>query len=272
MYEILDKKILAPGFKELTFHAPLIAAKIKPGQFVVLRVDEKGERIPMSISDYDAESLTTVVHEVGVTTKKLGRLEKGDKILDVMGPLGVPSAVRKYGHVIGICKGGTSAALYPVLRSLKESGNRVTAIVGANSGEFLIYEDKLGAICDELIVATDDGTKGRKGSTVDALRAYLADKNADFVIAIGPTKMMKTVARITKERGIKCVASLAPIMVDGTGMCGSCRVTVSGKTRFACVHGPEFEAHDIDFDELLRRQKMFKDEEKIAIETHTKKR
>jgi ferredoxin--NADP+ reductase len=266
MYEILEKRMLAPGFKEITFYAPLIASKIKPGQFVVLRVDEKGERIPMSISDYDAKSLTTVVHEVGVTTKKLGRLEVGEKIMNVVGPLGVPSAVRMYGHVIGICKGGTSAALHPVLRSLKESGNKVTAILGANSSEFLVYEDKLGTVCDELIVATDDGTKGRKGSTVDALRECLASKTADFVIAIGPTKMMSTVAKITKERRIRCVASLAPIMVDGTGMCGACRVTVSGKTRFACVHGPEFEAHDIDFDELLRRQKMFKDEEKRAME------
>jgi ferredoxin--NADP+ reductase len=272
MYKIVAKKELAPGYKLIKIEAPLIAAKIKPGQFFVLRVDEKGERIPMTISDYDREKghLSMVVHEVGKTTKKLGALGPGDRIMNVSGPMGKPSAIRKYGHVVCICRGGTAAAMYPIVRALKGAGNRVTTIIGAKTKELLILEREHREVSDELIITTDDGTKGRKGFAVHALEDLLKGQRADLVIAIGPTVMMKTVSRITRRHGIKTIASLGAIMVDGTGMCGSCRVTVGGETRFACVDGPEFDAHEVDFDELRRRQKMYLEEERISLERYEK--
>lgn len=270
MYEIVAKKEVAPAYKLFKIAAPLVAAKIRPGQFVILRIDEKGERIPMTISDYDREKghITMMVHEVGKTTKKLGMLEPGDKIMNVCGPLGNPTEIRKYGHVICICRGGTANALYPIVRALKERGNRITTIMGAKTGELLTFEEELREFSDELLITTDDGTKGKRGYAVHALRDFLQDHKADLVIAIGPTIMMKTVSEITKEHGIRTVASLGPIMVDGTGMCGACRVTVGGETKFACVHGVEFDAHEVDFDELKRRQRMYLEKEKIALDAY----
>lgn len=267
MYKIVAKKELARGYKLITIAAPLVAAKIKPGQFVVLRLHEKGERIPMSICDYDSEKgdISMVVHEIGKTTKELGMLKSGDKIMNVCGPLGKPSAVKKYGHAVCICRGGTAAAIFPIVRELKKQ-NRITTIIGAKTRELIIFEEELRKYSDELLIATDDGTKGRKGYAVHALRDFLRDHSADLIIAVGPAIMMKTAAKIAKEHGIRAVASLGAIMVDGTGMCGACRVTVGGETKFACVHGPEFNAREVDFDELRRRQQMYLEEEKTALE------
>lgn len=268
MYEIVAKEELAPGYKLITITAPLIAAKIKAGQFVILRIHEKGERIPMSICDYDPEKgcISTVVHEVGKTTKELGKLKPGDKIMNVCGPLGKPSAVKKYGRVVLVCRGGTAAAIFPIARELKKKGNHITTIIGAKNREFIIFEERLRKCSDELLIATDDGTEGRKGYAVHVLRDFLRKHSADLIIAVGPTTMMKTAAKIAKEHGIRAVASLGAIMVDGTGMCGACRVTVGGETRFACINGPEFNAHEVDFDELRRRQQMYLEEEKFALE------
>lgn len=272
MYEIVAKKELAQGYKLMTIAAPLVAAKVKPGQFVILRLHEKGERIPMSICDYDSEKgcISTAVHEVGKTTMELGMLKQGDKIMNVCGPLGKPSAVKKYGHVILICRGGTAAAIFPIARELKKKGNRITTIMGAKSKELIIFEEELRRYSDELLIATNDGTRGRRGYAVHALRDFLREHRADLIIAIGPTAMMKTAAKIAKEHGIKAIASLGAIMVDGTGMCGACRVTVGGRRMFACIHGPEFNASEVDFDELRRRQQMYQEEEKAALEAFEK--
>jgi ferredoxin--NADP+ reductase len=270
MYRIVNKKELAPSYKLMEIEAPLVASKIKPGQFFVLRIDEKGERIPMTVSDFDREkgTITTVVHEVGKTTMKLGALNIGDAIMNVAGPLGKPSEIRKYGHVICICREGTAAAIYPIARALKRVGNRITTIIGARSKSFVILEDKLGEISDNLIIATDDGSRGRKGYAVHALKDLLQTQDADLVLAIGPTLLMKTASKIAKEHGIKATVSLGAIMLDGTGMCGACRVTVGGKTRFACIHGPEFDGYEVDFDELRRRQKMYVEEERISLQRY----
>jgi len=272
VYEIVAKEELVQGYKLITIAAPLVAAKIKAGQFVILRIHEKGERIPISICDHDTGKghISTVVHEVGKTTKEFGKLKPGDKITNVCGPLGKPSAVKKYGRVVLVCRGGTAAAIFPIARELKKKCNHITTIIGAKTKEFIIFEDRLRECSDELLIATDDGTEGRKGYAVHVLRDFLHEHRADLIIAIGPTIMMKTAAKIAREHGIRAIASLGAIMVDGTGMCGACRVTVGSKTKFACVHGPEFNAHEVDFDELKRRQQMYQEEEKVALEAFEK--
>ncbi len=268
MHEIIEKRELAPGYKFFVIHSPRIARKIQPGQFVIVRVHEKGERIPMTISDFDRErgTVNMVVHEVGKTSKLLASLEPGDKILNMLGPLGKPSEIKYYGRVVTVCRQGTSGALISIMKALKKAGNHITCIMGAKSKEYLVLEDEVRKIVDELIIATDDGSKGFKGYAVQALRKHLKNNRADYILTIGPSKMMKTVGKIGKKHGIKTVASLGAIMLDGTGMCGACRVTVAGSTLFACVHGPEFEADKVDFDELIRRQSFFREEEKLALE------
>ncbi len=268
MHEIVEKRSLAPGYKFFVIKSPRIAKKIQPGQFVIVRVHEKGERIPMTISDFDRErgTLNMVVHEVGKTSRLLASLEPGDKILNMLGPLGMPSEIKYFGNVVTVCRQGTSGALYSIIKALKKEGNRVTCIMGAKSKDYLVLEDEVRAIVDELIIATDDGSKGIKGYAVAALREYLKKNKVDYILTIGPSKMMKTVGKIGKKYGIKTTASLGAIMLDGTGMCGACRVTVKGSTRFACVHGPEFDASEVDFNELIRRQSFFKEEERLAME------
>jgi ferredoxin--NADP+ reductase len=270
MYKVVANSELAPGYKLVKIHAPLVAAKIQPGQFFVLRIDEKGERIPMSIFEFDRKRgyIETVVHEVGKTTKKLASLEVGDGIMNIIGPLGKPSEIRRYGHVVCICREGTVGAIHPIARSLKRAGNKVTIIVGARSKEYVFLLDKLKKISDEVIVATDDGSMGRKGYAVSALRDFLKSNKVDLILSIGPTLLMKTASKIAKEHGAKAISSLGAIMLDGTGMCGACRVTVGGETKFACVHGPEFDGYKVDFDELKRRQKMYVEEEKIALKEY----
>ncbi len=268
MYEILKKLELAPKIKLFDVSAPEIARKTKAGQFVVFRVDEKGERIPLTIVDWDTKkgTITLIFLEVGVSTIKLGRLEVGDKILNLVGPLGNPSEIEHYGTVAVVCGGVGTAAAYPIAKALKNAGNKVISIVGARTEEMLVLENEMKAVSDELFVSTDDGTKGQKGYVSDVLK-LLVDKGYKFdvVYAIGPSLMMRATANLTKSYSLKTIVSLNPIMVDGMGMCGACRVTVDGETKFACVDGPEFDAALVDYDELIKRQRVFLSQEKQAI-------
>jgi ferredoxin--NADP+ reductase len=265
---IVVKKELAPNIKLIEVNSPEIAEKAQPGQFVILRVDEKGERFPLTLVDWDKQkgTITLIFLEVGVSTKKLGTLQVGDKILDIVGPLGVPSEIKQYGQVCVIGGGVGTASAYPIIRALKRMGNKVVSIIGARTAQLLILEDKIGEVSDELYISTDDGTKGQKGFVTDVLSKLVQNGyRFDLIYAIGPAVMMRAVARVTKQYGIKTIVSLNPIMVDGMGMCGACRVTVGGKTKFACVDGPEFDAHEVDFDELIKRQRMFLAEEKLSL-------
>jgi len=264
MFRILDIRQLSKEIKSMTVSAPEIARKAKPGQFIMLRIDEKGERIPLTINDFDrhAGTITIIFQDVGKTTRKLGMLKKGDSLIDVAGPLGHPGRVEKLGTVVCIGGGVGVAVVYPEVRALKEIGNTVISIIGARTGEMVILEDKMGKISDELFITTDDGSYGRKGVVTDPLKEILAKRKIDLVIAIGPIIMMKFVCLMTKQFKVPTIVNLNPIMVDGTGMCGSCRVTVGNKTKFACVDGPEFDGHLVDFDELTNRNARFLEEEK----------
>ncbi len=267
MFEILDVKQLSEGIKSMVVLAPEIAKKAKPGQFVVLRIDEKGERIPLTINDFDAKtgSVTIIFQEVGKTTKKLGMLKKGDSLIDIAGPLGHPGKVEKLGTVVCIGGGVGVAVIYPEARALKEIGNNVVSIIGARTRDMVILEDKMLKISDELHITTDDGSYGRKGVVTDPLKEILTKKKVDLVIAIGPIIMMKFVCLMTKQFNIPTIVNLNPIMVDATGMCGSCRVTVGNEIKFACVDGPEFDGHLVDFDELTNRNARFIEEEKESL-------
>lgn len=268
MYEILKKLELAPKIKLFEVSASEIALKAKAGQFVVFRVDEKGERIPLTIVDWDTKkgTITLIFLEVGVSTIKLGALEVGDEILNLVGPLGNPSEIKNFGTVAVVCGGVGTAAAYPIAKALKNAGNKVISIVGAKTEKTLVLENEMKAVSDELFVSTDDGTKGQKGYVSDVLK-LLIDKGYKFdvVYAIGPSMMMRATANLTKSYSLKTIVSLNPIMVDGMGMCGACRVTVDGETKFACVDGPEFDAAVVDFDELIKRQRVFLSQEKQAM-------
>ncbi|MFP3985079.1 MAG: sulfide/dihydroorotate dehydrogenase-like FAD/NAD-binding protein [Candidatus Bathyarchaeia archaeon] len=269
MYKIVAKKELAPKIKLLEIYAPEIAEKAQAGQFVILRVDEKGERIPLTLVDWDGEKGTIILIflEVGVSTEKLGMLEVNDFVLNIVGPLGNPSEVKRYGSVCVIGGGVGTASAYPIIRAMKEVGNKVVAIVGARTAELLILEDEVKRVSDELYISTDDGTKGYKGFVSGVLKMLIEKGYVfDVVYAIGPTVMMRAIAETTRPHGIKTIVSLNSIMVDGMGMCGACRVTVGEQTRFACVEGPEFDAHKVDFGELLKRQMVYLSEEKLALE------
>lgn len=269
MSEILKKEVLTSETKLFVLAAPDIAKGAKPGQFVILRVDEKAERIPLTISDYNRQegTITVIFQEVGKSTKKLGALNEGEEVKDVAGPLGNPSHIENFGTTVCIGGGVGTAVLYPIAKALKETGNEVVSIIGAKSKNLLILEDKLKKISDKLIITTDDGSYGIGGFVTDGLKRFLHNGvRVDRVWAIGPVVMMRSVCKLTKERGIKTIVSLNPIMVDGTGMCGGCRVTVGGQTKFVCVNGPEFDGDKVDFEELLRRQKIYLEEEKKALE------
>ncbi len=268
LFSIVYKEDLAPNIKRIGLKASDIAKKSLPGQFVIIRVDAKGERIPLTIADKDIKrgTITLVFQEVGLTTKRLGRLSLGGKVLDVVGPLGRPTQIQKYGNVICIGGGVGIAEVYPVSRALKEGGNRVIGIIGAKSKELIILEDKMRSVCDELYITTDDGSYGERGFVSDILEKLLTynlqPTTYNLIYAIGPVPMMRKVCQISRPYKIKTVVSLNPVMVDGTGMCGSCRVNVGGQTKFACVHGPEFDGHLVDFDELEARQNLFRELEK----------
>lgn len=271
MYQITSKNELALNTIEFVVDAPDVAKKAQPGQFVVVRTDETGERIPLTIADYDREkgTITIVVQVIGKTTQKLAALNQGDSILDFCGPLGNPTEMVGDNTVVLIGGGLGIAPIYPIARKLKAKGNRVISIVGGRNESLLFWLDKMKEASDELYIATDDGSKGKKGFVTNVLLDLINEGlKIDRVIAIGPTIMMKTVAGTTRPYNIKTIVSLNPIMVDGTGMCGACRVTVNGTMKFSCVDGPEFDAHQVDFDELMSRQRTYKPEEKAALEAH----
>ena len=265
MYKILVKQQLAPSVQLFEVEAPLIAKKAQPGQFVILRINEDGERIPLTIADFNREkgTITIIFQEVGASTTELGLLNEQDTILDLVGPLGKPTHIEKLGTVVCVGGGIGIAPVYPIARGMKEAGNEVISIIGARSEDILIYEQEMAAVSDELIITTDDGSKGLKALVTQPLKELLdSDKTISLVVAIGPVIMMKFVAETTRAYGVPTVVSLNPIMVDGTGMCGGCRVSVGNENKFACVDGPEFDGHKVDFDLLMARQRMYKPHEK----------
>lgn len=267
-YRILERRELAPKTVLFEVEAPQIARKAKAGQFIILRVHDQGERIPLTIAQADPErgAVTIVAQELGKTTYDLNRLQVGETLLDFVGPLGKPTHIENRGTVVCVGGGVGNAVVWAQVRGFKEAGNRVITIIGARNKELLILEQEIGALSDELIVTTDDGSYGRKGVVTEPLAELLERENVAEVVTIGPVIMMKFVCRTTEKYGVPTQASLNPIMVDGTGMCGACRVTVGGETRFACVDGPEFDGHQVDFDELMTRLAFYKDLETAAYE------
>lgn len=270
--EILEKKGLARDIKLIEVSAPLIATRAKAGQFIILRIDEQGERIPLTIADSDVSlgTLTLIFQEVGKTTMQLGTLSKGDRLADIIGPLGHPTHIENFGTVVTIGGGVGTAVIYPVAKALKGAGNRIISVVGARSKEMLILEEEMKKTSDELYIATDNGSYGRHGFVTDELKRLIDEgRKIDLVFAIGPCVMMKAVSNLARQHNLKTMVSLNSIMVDGTGMCGSCRVTVGNETKFVCVDGPDFEADKINFDELMDRQKIYLDEERLSVERYT---
>lgn len=265
MYKIISKEKLNNAVELMEIHAPYVARKCEPGQFIIVRVDEDGERVPLTIADFDREqgTVTIIYQVVGYSTDLLSKKEAGDYVKDFAGPLGMPAQLHSTKKkVIGIAGGVGSAPLYPQLRKLAEMGTGVDVIIGGKSSEYIILEEKFREFCDNVFIATDDGSKGTKGFVTDVLNKILIEGNEyEEAIAIGPLIMMKNVVKVTKEAGLPTMVSLNPIMIDGTGMCGGCRVTVGGETRFACVDGPDFDGFLVDFDECMKRQAMFKEEE-----------
>jgi NAD(P)H-flavin reductase len=272
--EILELTKLAPEINLLRLNVPLITQKAKAGQFVVLRINEEGERIPMSITDLNPETgiLTIIFQEVGKSTAHLATLKKGDALADVVGPLGIPTHMENFGTCVCVGGGIGIAPIHFVTKTLKQMGNKVISIIGARSRNLLILEEEMKSLSDELMISTDDGTYGHKGFVTDLLTQLLSSEKekVEFIMAIGPVIMMKAVCGVTGPRGVKTVVSLNPVMVDGTGMCGACRVTVGGKTKFACVDGPDFDGLQVDFDELIKRQAMYQKHEKIAMDRFAK--
>ena len=270
MYRIIYKEDLAQDITRIVVEAPQIAKKASAGQFVVVIVDDKDERIPLTLADWDKSkgSISLILQKVGYTTKKLGALNKGDNIQHILGPLGHPSEIKNIGTVICVGGGVGIAEVYPVSRAFKAAGNRVIGIIGSRSKELIILEHEMKQVCDELFITTDDGSYGRKGLVTDILKELFdviekstQTKYPDLIYAIGPVPMMKAVSELTKGYRIKTIVSLNPVMVDATGMCGACRCSVGGKTVFGCVDGPDFDAHQVDFDELKKRLHLFKEQE-----------
>jgi len=268
MYKIVAKQELAQKIKLFEVAAPDIAAKTKPGQFVILRVSDTGERIPITLVDSNTKkgTITLVFNEVGKTTRQLGLLNQGDSIPNIAGPLGNPSDIQKFGTVLCVGGGVMIAPLLFQVSALRKAGNRVITVIGARIKDLLIFEEEMKELSDEFYVATDDGSKGYKG--LDFLKDILNKRKIDRVVAMGPVVMLKTVSEMTKPLGIKTIVTLTPIMVDGMGMCGACRVSVAGETKFACVDGPEFDGHQVDFDQLIKRQKMYLPEERLSALFH----
>jgi ferredoxin--NADP+ reductase len=263
--QVVEKKVLNSVTKKITIYAPDIAAKAHAGQFVIFKVRQNSERIPLTLSSWDKEkgTISHIFQEVGYSTSELGSLEVEDKIMHIAGPLGNASEIKNFGTAAVICGGLGTAVAYPVAKALKEAGNKVISIVGARTAELFILEDEMKAVSDEIFFTSDDGSKGQKGFVSDVLKSLIAKNlKIDIVFAIGPPIMMSVIADITRPYGIKTIASLNPIMVDGMGMCGACRVTIGDQTKFACVDGPEFDAHQVNFKELMQRLKSYCTEEK----------
>lgn len=269
MYKIVRRKELNPTVTLMEIEAPLIARKAEPGQFIILRVDEDGERIPLTVADFDREkgTVTIIFQIVGATTMKLNQLKEGDCLHDFVGPLGVASHTEGLKKVAVIGGGVGCAIAYPIAKKLHQQGTEVHAIVGFRNRDLVILEEEFKAASSKLVMMTDDGSYGEKGLVTNALQKLIeSGEQYDEVIAIGPLIMMKFVCKLTKEYGIKTVVSMNPIMIDGTGMCGGCRLTVGGQTKFACVDGPDFDGHEVDFDEAMARSGMYKEFERHAYE------
>lgn len=268
MAEIVAKRRLAPHITLYEITAPRIARNAQPGQFVVMRLSERGERIPLTIADFDAERgvISIVVQEVGKTTTELARLEPGDQILDLLGPCGTGVEIRRYGRIACVCGGLGAAPIYPKAKALHAAGNEIITFIGAQTAERFILVKELAAVSSEMHYATDDGSFGHQGFVTDILRKYLEDgQTIDKAIAVGPVPMMKSVCEVTKEFNVPTIVSLNAIMVDGTGMCGGCRVTVGGETKFSCIDGPSFDGHQVDFDELITRQRFYREQEQESM-------
>ncbi|AFQ43051.1 MULTISPECIES: sulfide/dihydroorotate dehydrogenase-like FAD/NAD-binding protein [Desulfosporosinus] len=267
MYHVVKKRLLATGIALLDVNAPAVAAKVEPGQFVIVRVDEQSERIPLTVMDFDREkgTITIVVQDVGYSSAIITGMNEGDAFQDFVGPLGVESEIENYGTVVCIGGGLGIAPIHPIARALKDAGNHVISVLGARSADLLILEDEMAAASSEVVIATNDGSKGVKGFVTDGLAEVLAQGHQVKAIwAIGPMIMMKAVVDYTRSLGIKTIVSMNPIMVDGTGMCGACRISVGNETKFACVDGPEFDGHLVDFDLAMKRLAFYKDEENRA--------
>jgi ferredoxin/flavodoxin---NADP+ reductase len=270
MYKILDRVDYSDDVYMQVIEAPAIAAACQPGQFIILRIDEEGERIPLTIADFDrdAGTITIVVQAIGKSTRQLQKLGKGDSIANFIGPLGIPSEIEKVGTVV-VAGGGIGVApIYPIARALKEAGNKIISIVAARNQNLLLWEDRMREISDELIVTTDDGSRGRHCLVTEPLKELCEAGDIDLVYAIGPGVMMKFCAKATEPYGVKTLVSLNSIMVDGTGMCGACRCSVGGETKFVCVDGPEFDGHQVDFDLLLARQRQYLPQEKESLDAY----
>jgi ferredoxin--NADP+ reductase len=270
VYRILEKQVLSDVTKLMVVEAPHVARKARAGQFVIVRIDEHGERIPLTIADYDREAgtITLIFQEVGKSTKHLGTLNVGDALATLAGPLGHPTEIANYGTVVCVGGGVGIAPIFPIARSLKEAGNHVVSIIGARTRDLLFWEDRMRAVSDELIVCTDDGSYGRKALVTEPLKELLEARRKEIarVWAIGPAIMMKFVSLTTKPFGIPTIVSLNTIMIDGTGMCGGCRVLLEEGAQFVCVDGPEFDGHKVDWDNLLARLSFYRDEERLAME------
>ena len=271
MFNIIRREEMAEGTVVLNeIEAPRIARKARPGQFVILKANEEGERIPLTMAEIDPEkgTLTIIYMVVGKSTALFKSLKVGDAYQDVIGPLGKATEIEKVGNVVCVGGGTGIAVLHPITRALKNVGNHVTAIIGSRSKDLLIMEDHMRRASHELLICTDDGSYGRKGFVTEALKDVLDKGDTQLAVAIGPVPMMKFVCKLTAQYGVKTIVSLNPIMVDGTGMCGGCRVTVGGKTKFACVDGPEFDGHEVDYDELMLRLQAYCEDEKRCFEDY----
>jgi ferredoxin--NADP+ reductase len=269
VYKILKKQVLSDVSKLMVVEAPQVAPRAKAGQFVIVRVDETGERIPLTIADYDRDNktVTLIFQEVGKSTRQMGRLNEGDSFATVAGPLGHPTEIENYGTVVCVGGGIGIAPTYPIARALHDAGNKVISIIGARSADLLFWQDKMEAVSEELIVCTDDGSSGRKALVTEPLKELLeANKDIKRVWAIGPAIMMKFVAATTKPYNVPTLVSLNTVMIDGTGMCGGCRVLLDGGAKFVCVDGPEFDAHKVNWELLLSRLSFYKAEEKESLE------
>ncbi len=267
-YKILSKKEICPNQYEITIDAPYIVRNAQAGQFIIFRAGADDERVPLTIADVNKEKgeLTLVFMAVGYSTKKLAAINVGEEIADIVGPLGQPTHIKNYGTVVCLAGGYGAAPCYLIAKAFKEAGNKVYMIMGARNKDLIFWADKMKDACTELFITTDDGSLGEKGFVTQVLERIMGQEKVDYAIAVGPMPMMRAVAELTRDKGIYTEASMNPIMVDGTGMCGACRVTVGGEVKFACVDGPDFDAHKIDFDEVINRTRIYKDQERKRSE------
>lgn len=274
MYKIIKKRAISPQVDEMVIEAPQIARRHKAGNFIIIRINQKGERIPLTIADSDKEkgTITLLFQKIGKSTETLGRLRGGRSISDLAGPLGHATPIKKYGHCVLVGGGIGAATIHPIMKSLKAENNRITTILGARTKELLAWEKKFRAHSDDLLITTDNGSAGVKGVVTEPLKETIENSDVNIVIAVGPIRMMQAVAELTRTYGIKTLVSLNPIMVEGTGMCGACRVSIAGTTKFACIEGPEFDAHDVDFDELVNRLGFYREEEAEAMKAFKKQK